>query len=131
MKGLSRPSRQRFIVIVCLLLSGPFLTAVGAPPARAGGQAAGASVLSPTSLHGSLRSGAPSSAAVSASHQPITRKLIDLLRRNPALRDTLAQSLRNTGRFQKPYLRSYYAFLDRMITTVPDDTGWLPMNLDL
>ncbi len=40
------------------------------------------------------------------------------------------ESLQRTGRFAEPLLPSYLAFLDRMITEVPNNRDLLPNNLD-
>ncbi|MCT0225397.1 phosphatidylserine decarboxylase [Synechococcus sp. CS-1328] len=63
-------------------------------------------------------------------HQPVVGRLIALLQAHPELRTLVEHSLRRTGRFEEPLLPSYLAFLDRMITEIPNNRDLLPNNLD-
>jgi phosphatidylserine decarboxylase len=63
-------------------------------------------------------------------HQPIVEKLITVLEANRDLKEVVEKSIENTKRFEKPALSSYYAFLDKMITTIPNAENWFPMRLD-
>ncbi|MGA0040895.1 MAG: phosphatidylserine decarboxylase, partial [Pirellulales bacterium] len=63
-------------------------------------------------------------------HQPVVEKLIKLLESDRELKNTVEQAIINTRRFERPTLASYYEFLNKMITTVPNAENWLPMRLD-
>jgi hypothetical protein len=63
-------------------------------------------------------------------HQPIVEKLITVLETNRDLKEVVEKSIENTKQFEKPALSSYYAFLDKMITTIPNAENWFPMRLD-
>lgn len=63
-------------------------------------------------------------------HQPIVEKLISILETHPDLHEVLQKSVDNTKRFEKPTLASYFAFLDKMMTAIPNAENWLPMRLD-
>ncbi|MEB3264204.1 MAG: phosphatidylserine decarboxylase [Synechococcus sp.] len=60
----------------------------------------------------------------------MVQRLVELLQANPPLRSVLEESLRRTERFAQPLLPSYLAFLDRMVTEVPNNRDLLPNNLD-
>jgi phosphatidylserine decarboxylase precursor len=63
-------------------------------------------------------------------HQPIVEQLIFILEAHPDVKEVLQKSVDNTKRFEEPTLASYFEFLDKMITKIPNAENWLPMRLD-
>ncbi len=62
--------------------------------------------------------------------QPIVQELKELLKARPDLQKALETSLKKADRLNLQKLDQYYAFLNNMITAIPDDRDWLPLRLD-
>jgi len=63
-------------------------------------------------------------------HQPIVNELITLLSQNPNIKAEVKKSLLIANRFEEPRLKSFYTFLDDMVTLIPTDRNLNPKMLE-